>query len=194
MNDTSETSGTIYVARRVTPALLEELLPGAVSSSNHLKGSPSNMISRIYEAAASAGVSVSNALSGLLSLGGNRAIKSYAVDKTRGGQTNLFGSYLICMDAGKITVVDGKGFLAPPKNGDLFVVADFVGLPIARLSGSIGTSSFSVLSHNGQSTLGEYAIDLWVDAGTDDLRASADKTSLMEMEGRVGRFLRSFAR
>ena len=192
MNDSTDMSGTIFVARRVTPALLEDLMPGAVSSSDHVNGLPSNMITRIYEAAASAGVSVSNALSGLLSLGGNRAIKSYAVDKARGGQTNLFGSYLICMDANKITVVDGKGFLAPPKNGDLFVVADFVGLPIARLSGSIGASAFSVLSHNGQSTLGEYAIDLWVDAGTDDLRVSADRTSLLEMERRVGSFLKAF--
>ena len=92
MNESTDMRGTIFVARRVTPALLEDLMPGAGSSSDHVNGVPSNMITRIYEAAASAGVSVSNALSGLLSLGGNRAIKSYAADKARGGQTNLFGS------------------------------------------------------------------------------------------------------
>lgn len=192
MTDTSETREAIYVARRVTPALLEELMPGAGSSSNQVNGSPANMIARIYEAAASAGVSLSNAFGGLLSLGGARGNKSYAIDKRRGVHANLFGSYLICMDTDKITIIDGKGFLAPPKTGELFVVADFVGLPIARLSGSIGGSDFSVLSHNGQSTSGEYAIDLWVDAGTDDVRTSADKMSLLEMESRVGRFLRSF--
>lgn len=194
MNNPGHTGNEIFVARRVTRALLEELIPGSTSVADVKATSPSSVITKIYEAAKFAGVSISNALGGVLSFGGDRSIKSYNADKKRGGRTNLFGSYLVCLQNDKITIIDGKGFLAPPKDGELFIIADFVGLPIARINGSIGSSSFSVLSQSGQSKSGEYAIDLWIDGGSDEARLAADRTSMLGIESRVGRFLNALMR
>lgn len=185
MNQEQKQMPTRYFARRLTNDLIKELVPTSTFNSPEEKATG---LKAIWEGASSIGVGLKSLLHGALFSKKQAAINSYPKGSRGPSFPNIYGYFVVVQDKGRIRVFNDPGLIAPPKDSEIFLIADLVGLSIARILGTANQSAFSVDASPGQKSAGEFAIDLWLDPG----ELKADGAISKEAEERLGRFLQSF--
>lgn len=185
MNQEQKQMPTRYFARRLTNDLIKELVPTSTFNSPEDKATG---LKAIWEGASSIGVGLKSLLHGALFSKKQAAINSYPKGSRGPLFPNIYGYFVVVQDKGRIRAFNDPGLIAPPKDSEIFLIADLVGLSIARILGTANQSAFSVEASPGQKSAGEFAIDLWLDPG----ELKADGAISKEAEERLGRFLQSF--
>jgi hypothetical protein len=174
-NDTKQ----MYFARKLTPEVLAELFPDHKFEKND---SSASRLQKVKEGAASASSGFSGFIHALLFSEKPKQTKNELKFP------NLYGYFIVVKEDNKLRVFSSAVSAQYPKNAELYLVADLVGLPIARITGKHKPNSFSPVSGPGQSADGEYAIDLWLDPGN----LAKDGTVSDEVSERIGRFIQHY--
>jgi hypothetical protein len=110
-----------------------------------------------------------------------------------------YGCFLVEEYAGTVTVVRDPGRHQGRKGATLYVIADLVGLPFARVEGQVAATPVSAGGRPGSHGDGTYLVDLWLDPGTGKPPAKGKAGEVpdhaaMTPEERIGTFLRVFMR
>lgn len=181
---TSNLDNKRYFARRVTKELIASLAPAteypAAQDSSGFWGLASK-IGDVFK----------DLLGGALNKEKPESISSYQGSKAGATLQNPFGFFLVVNHNGRITVVTDPGKYAPAADAEVFLVADLVGLPLARITGEIQKSFLDTTP--GEFVASQYAMNLWLDPSV----TAWVQTELTEEESRqaaerVGRFLTNF--
>lgn len=110
--------------------------------------------------------------------------KSSTTPRGKLAHPHLAGTFLIIQRGGQIELHRNAGAAKVDSSATVYIVADLTGMPIARITGTVGASDFSAVQEPGLSTAGKYAIDLWLDPGQGGGRAAGQQDC-----DRIGRFL-----
>jgi hypothetical protein len=178
MNDT-EDAPTQYFVRKLTRELATDLVGDAPERDDAETG-----WDRFLAGASQIGVAIKEVVGGALFGTKPKPARQY---RSGGGGTvtrNLYGYFLLVEKNGKVEICRDPDTYTFPRSANVYIVADLVGMPIARLTGKARQSSMSVVSSLGQRTDAEYIIDLWLDPGDGEHR---DLTQ--DAAERLGRFL-----
>lgn len=173
-----------YYVRRVTKELIASLLPAnEYPAAQELSG--------FWRFAAKIGDAFKDLLGGALSKDKPDGISKYSGAKAGSKIQTLYGYFIVVIFQGKIQVFTDPGRIAPPVGAEVFLVADLVGLPLARVTGQIEKSFLDTTP--GETSQVQYAINLWLDPGlsawsTTDLSEQEER----EAQQRIGRFLQTF--
>lgn len=174
-----------YFARKLTPEVIAELFPDFKFDKD---ASSASRLQKVKEGTSSVTSGISSFLHSLLFSEKPKANSQQSGGKVGPKFPNLYGYYLVVKDSDGIKVFNSAAAAQYPKNADLFLIADLVGLPIARILGKHKPDRLSPASGPGQATDGEYAIDLWLDPGT----PAKDGAVSSEVSDRIGRFIQNF--
>ena len=181
---TSNLDNKRYFVRRVTKELIASLVP--VSEYPTAQDN-----SGFWGLATKIGDVFKDLLGGALNKEKPESISSYQGSKSGATLQNPYGYFLVVNHHGRITVITDPGKYAPAADAEVFLVADLVGLPIARITGDIG-DSFSKPS-TGEFVASQYAINLWIDpAVTAWVQTELTSEESRQAAERVGRFLTNF--
>jgi hypothetical protein len=173
-----------FFARRVTKELIASLVPASVHPAAQDNAGFWGLASKIGDV-------FKDLLGGALSKEKPENISSYQGSKVGASIQNPFGFFLVVNHQGRITVITDPGKYAPAADAEVFLVADLVGLPIARITGDIG-DSFSNPSA-GEFKASQYVINLWIDpAVTAWVDTALSPEESHQAAQRVGRCLEHF--
>jgi hypothetical protein len=178
MNDTEE-APTLYFARKLTRELAADLVGDAPERDNSDTG-----WDRFLAGVGEIGVAIKEVVGGALFGTKPKYSRQYRSNGVGTVTRNLYGYFLLVEKNGKVEICRDPDTYTFPKNANVYIVADLVGMPLARLTGKARQSNMSVVSILGQRTDAEYIIDLWLDPGEGERRE-------LEADGaeRLGRFL-----
>ena len=184
-----------FFVRRLTPALIDSLSPKGVSEGTAKSQTDGSAWDSLKDAAKKIGVGILDVFK--VAMFDKRPDSSkYPKSVKVGSVPNLYGYFLVTIDQGKIEVITDAGKYSPPKGAEIFLIADLVGLPIARLLGTVGQSELDDVL--GEVSNSNYAISLWLDPGVTswsnnptNTNTDKDERSKQDQE-RVGRFLQYF--
>ncbi len=181
---TSNLDNKRYFVRRVTKELIASMAPAA-----EYPTAQDN--SGFWGLAAKIGDVFKDLLGGALSKEKPESISSYQGSKSGATLQNPYGFFLIVNHQGRITVVTDPGKYAPAADAEVFLVADLVGLPLARISGDIQKSFLDTTP--GEFVASQYAINLWLDPSvTAWVETELTPEESRQAGERVGRFLTNF--
>lgn len=190
MNSDNQEIYTRYFVRRITKELIEQLVPRS-----HTTPQNDSVWGAIQDGAAKIGMGVMDVVRAAL------FIKKPDPDlypksvKSR-GFPNTYGFFIVSIHQGRVTVETDPATKTIPAGAEVFLVADLVGLPLARITGQIQKSIMD--TNPGQVSAANYAIDLWLDPGVTSWSSSPTnfESNLDERkkqdDQRVGRFIQSF--
>ena len=173
-----------YFARRVTKELIASLAPVSEYPSAQDNSGFWGLASKIGDV-------FKDLLGGALNKEKPASISSYQGSKVGATLQNPYGFFLVVNHQGRITVVTDPGKYAPAADAEVFLVADLVGLPIARITGDIQKSFLDTTP--GEFVASQYAINLWLDPSVTawvDTELSPEESR--QAAERVGRFLTNF--
>ncbi len=177
----------LYFIRRLSPDLAADLIGDPLESprpAQHDRNSETGW-DRLLAGAKQMGVGLKEVISGALFETKPKAARRYQPGSGNRAVRNLYGHYLLIeKPGGTIDICREPESYSFPRGCNVFIVADLVGMPIARFSGAVQASSMSVGGGIGQQTSGDYLIDLWLDPG--DGRGHELTNEARE---RLGRFL-----
>jgi hypothetical protein len=173
-----------FFARRVTKELIASLVPASEYPAAQDSAGFWGLASKIGDV-------FKDLLGGALGKEKPENISSYQGSKAGASLQNPFGFFLIVNHNGRITVITDPGKYAPAADAEVFLVADLVGLPIARISGELQKSFLDTTP--GEFAPSQYAINLWLDPGvTAWVNTTLDENESRQAAERVGRFLTNF--
>ena len=173
-----------FFARRVTKELIASLVPASEYPAAQDSAGFWGLASKIGDV-------FKDLLGGALGKEKPENISSYQGSKAGASLQNPFGFFLIVNHNGRITVITDPGKYAPAADAEVFLVADLVGLPIARISGELQKSFLDTTS--GEFVPSQYAINLWLDPGvTAWVNTTLDENESRQAAERIGRFLTNF--
>lgn len=131
------------------------------------------------------GLAIKDAIGSALFETTPRAARQYRAVSGGTVTRNLYGHFLIVEKPdGMLDICRDPERYTFPKGCTVYIVADLVGMPIARLQGSVRPTSMSVGNAPGFASDGEYLIDLWLDPGDGNGHELSD-----DARERLGRFL-----
>ena len=181
---TSNLDNKRYFVRRVTKELIASLAP----ASEYPAAQDS---SGFWGLASKIGDVFKDLLGGALNKEKPESISSYQGSKVGATLQNPFGFFLVVNHQGRITVVTDPGKYAPAADAEVFLVADLVGLPLARITGDIQKSFLDTTP--GEFVASQYAINLWLDPSvTAWVQTEITEEESRQAAERVGRFLTNF--
>ncbi len=181
---TSNLDNKRYFVRRVTKELIASLAP----ASEYPAAQDS---SGFWGLASKIGDVFKDLLGGALNKEKPESISSYQGSKAGATLQSPFGFFLVVNHQNKITVITDPGKYAPAADAEVFLVADLVGLPLARITGEIPRSTFD--SSPGEYVPPQYAINLWIDpAVTAWVNTEITEEESHQARQRVGLFLNKF--
>ncbi len=181
---TSNLDNKRYFVRRVTKELIASLAP----ASEYPAAQDS---SGFWGLASKIGDVFKDLLGGALNKEKPESISSYQGSKAGAALQNPFGFFLVVNHQGRITVVTDPGKYAPAADAEVFLVADLVGLPLARITGEIQKSFLDTTP--GEFVASQYAINLWLDPSvTAWVQTEITEEESRQAAERVGRFLTNF--
>ena len=189
MNSESQESYSRYFVRRVTKELIEQLVPGSKTSENN------STWGAIQEGAAKIGMGVMDVVRAALFIK-KPDINLYPKSIKNGSFPNTYGFFIVSINQGKVTVDTDPATKTIAAGSEIFLVADLVGLPLARITGQIEKSILDI--NPGQSSAANYAIDLWLDPGVTSWSSNPTNPESdfeerkKQNDQRVGRFIQSF--
>ena len=173
-----------FFARRVTKELIASLVPASEYPAAQDSAGFWGLASKIGDV-------FKDLLGGALGKEKPENISSYQGSKAGASLQNPFGFFLVVNHQGRITVITDPGKYAPAADAEVFLVADLVGLQIARISGESVKTSLDATP--GEFTPAQYAINLWLDPGvTAWVNTELDEHEGRQADQRVGRFLTNF--
>lgn len=180
-----EVAPTQYFVRRITPQLVADLIGDDAGDARERTESATGW-DRFLSGASQIGVALKEVIGGALFGSKPKSARDYRKRTSGGGTTtkNVCGYFLVVENGGKIEICRDPDNHTFPKGANVYIVADLVGMPIARLSGKAQTSAMSVVSTIGQRTDAQYIIDLWLDPGE-----GANNELDGDAAERLGRFL-----
>jgi len=187
MEKTSEVEYSPYYVRRLTPLLLKSLIPEFAAGANK----PEKSDESFWDFVKKAGVAIKDIFKAALFQKKDES-PATARKLKKGEIPNTYGYFLVSIHQGQIEVYTDPGVHTPSAGSELFLVADLVGLPLARISGGFEKNIFS--SAKGQSTSAHYAVDLWLDPGISswDQKTPSNLRLLQGQDKeRVGRFIQT---
>jgi hypothetical protein len=191
MSNTEDQTITRYVARRLNKKLLDSLMPPAsdIPTLTHaIVKEETTGLGAVWEGAVKIGVGIKTIFQNLLFDKKVKPINQYKKGSSGPAFANMYGYLMVVLDKGRVRAYKDPGLQAPPKEAEVFLVADLVGLSLARISGKVSTSQLSAGRATGQFDEGLYAIDLWLDPG----QTNTDGQLSPDAEERLGRFLQTF--
>lgn len=172
-----------YFVRRLTPELAADLVGPVLKETSDEK--PETGWDRFASGARQMGVAMKELIGGLLFETKPRVPRAPRATVGQVGVRNLYGHFLVIEKAtGELEICRDPDTYTFPKNANVYIVADLVGMPIARMRGVAVQTSLSVGAGSGQKTDAEYVIDLWLDPGD-----GANKALTDEARQRLGSFL-----
>jgi hypothetical protein len=184
-----------FVVRRLTSSLINSLCPRDSLGEPFKSSGEGTAWDSIKDAAKKIGVGIIDMFK--VAMVEKKPDATKYPKSVKGGRVpNLYGYFLVIIDQGKIDVVTDAGKYSPPKGAELFLVADLVGLPLARITGSIGRSEFDTSA--GEISDAQYAINMWLDPGVTSwskiptVNSTNKDDKLKQDQERVGRFLQHF--
>ena len=190
MNFDNQENYTRYFVRRITKELIEQLVP-----KTHTTPQSDSSWGAIQEGAAKIGLGVMDVVRAALFIKKPdpelypKSVKSQSFP-------NTYGFFIVSIHQGKVTVETDPATTKVPAGAEVFLVADLVGLPLARITGQIQKSIMD--TNQGQYSAANYAIDLWLDPGVTSWsstqtnpEANSDERK-KQNDQRVGRFIQSF--
>jgi hypothetical protein len=173
-----------FFARRVTKELIASLVPASEYPAAQDSAGFWGLASKIGDV-------FKDLLGGALGKEKPENISSYQGSKAGASLQNPFGFFLVVNHHGRITVITDPGKYAPAADAEVFLVADLVGLPIARISGELQKSFLDTTP--GEFAPSQYAINLWLDPGvTAWVNTTLDEHESRQAAERIGRFLTNF--
>ena len=173
-----------FFARRVTKELIASLVPASEYPAAQDSAGFWGLASKIGDV-------FKDLLGGALGKEKPENISSYQGSKAGASLQNPFGFFLIVNHNGRITVITDPGKYAPAADAEVFLVADLVGLPIARISGELQKSFLDTTP--GEFAPSQYAMNLWLDPGvTAWVNTALDENESRQAAERIGRFLTNF--
>lgn len=173
-----------FFARRVTKELIASLVPASEYPAAQDNAGFWGLASKIGDV-------FKDLLGGALGKEKPENISSYQGSKAGASLQNPFGFFLVVNHQGRITVITDPGKYAPAADAEVFLVADLVGLPIARISGELQKSFLDTTP--GEFAPSQYAINLWLDPGvTAWVNTALDENESRQAAERIGRFLTNF--
>ena len=189
MTTDNQEQASNYFVRRVTKQLLQELVPEGYVESRAVGSSDENGFDALWDGAQKIG-------RGLKEIFGGAVFHTKPKSFIKSGRKvpNIYGYFLVEIAGGKVTV--NTNFIKPTPGAEVFLVADLVGLPLARIEGQVEKSFLDAAP--GQFTAASYAVDMWLDPGltswsSQPTNPQEDKTQReREDDQRVGRFLQAF--
>ena len=176
-----------YCVRRLTTQLIKDLTPQNDEKVQKSDGKASSL----WDTAKNVGIAIKEIFRAALfqkapdTKSINRSLKKNEIP-------NTYGYFLVTITNGKIEVFAEPGAQAPSSGSEMYLVADLVGLPIARITGEFEKSLFSTAQ--GRLTSAHYAVDLWIDPGIsswDEKDKTNTKTLSVQDQERVGRFIQA---
>lgn len=181
---TSNPDNKRYFVRRVTKELIASLAPAS-----EYPAAQDN--SGFWGLATKIGDVFKDLLGGALNKEKPESISSYQGSKTGATLQNPYGYFLVVNHQGRISVITDPGKYAPAADAEVFLVADLVGLPLARITGEIQKSFLDTTP--GEFVASQYAINLWLDPSvTAWVQTELTPEESRQAAERVGRFLTNF--
>ncbi len=193
MNTQEENQSYIYYfARKLSKEILEEINPDAPS----LVDKPQNPVGESLASMATRfGSALRDILKNSLFSPRNKSTKGMSALSFK-DVPNIYGYFIVTMANGEITVLGSDGIEKIPSNAQVYIVADLINLPIARVDGELNIQG--ILPIHGRQTLTNYCIDLWLDPGFDPWDTTSSKNpdkvgeKVNAAKQRVGRFLQAY--
>lgn len=183
---------TRFFVRRITKELIECIAP---AKSYTTPKSSSEDPSNLWGAARELGIGILDLLKGILFLA-NPDRETYLKNHKSHAFPNVYGYFVVIVNKGEISVLTDPNSQVPKVGSEVFIVADLVGLPLARLTGDLAHTNLDPIY--GQVTATKYAIDLWLDPGVSAWHSgegngvTRSPTLSHQYKERVGRFLQVF--
>jgi hypothetical protein len=184
MSDSIDVQPTYFI-RRLTRELAADLVGDAPERAGASSDPEERGWDRLVASVRQAGVAISEVMGSVLFTRKPEGLRQF---RPRPGGTvtrNLYGHFLLVRKPdGALEICREVESYTFPKGSVVYIVADLVGMPIARISGVARNSATSIGAGTGQRTNGEYHIDLWLDPG----EGKGHELSVDARE-RLGRFL-----
>ena len=190
MNSENQENYTRYFVRRVTKELLAKLVPDPQS---HAKND--SAWGAIQDGASKIGVGIFDVLRAALFIK-NPDTSLYPKSLKSSTFPNTYGFFIVSIYQGKVTVYTDPATKTIQAGAEIFLVADLVGLPLARVTGGVEKSMMDVVP--GQISAASYAIDLWLDPGVSSWSNNpinsqgSTEEQKKQNDQRVGRFIQTF--
>jgi hypothetical protein len=192
-NTNSEASYIPYFVRKISSEVLREVVPDYVKE----QSDSSTVASSISELAQRMGAAFLDLLKGVLFV--LRAKNHDASNSPIKDIPNIYGYFMVALSNGEISILSQAGIAKTPGNSQVYIIADLIDSPIARIEGELLLQSH--FNKDGRQTLTSYSIDIWIDPGfnswntqqTNDLgKDSIGLQKTHEAKQRIGRFLQSY--
>lgn len=178
-----------FFARRVTERLVAEILPAGAAAFGDRPSVPYEVgFRRIWSGIADVGQGAVEVLSGVLARA-RGGVKAPLTGRVR--SLHSFGSFLVVVHGGTVRVYRGGKVPEPVKGAQVFIVADCVGVPLARLVGESRQSPVGVGPSHGQHQPGTYTIQLWLDPVFVDGKEGVSEVTPQSAQ-RIGTFIERF--
>jgi len=189
MTTDNQVQDSNYFVRRVTKKLLQDLVPDGYVEPQVIASANQTGFDTLWDGAKKIG-------RGIKEIFGGAVFSSKPKTFNQSGKKvpNIYGYFLVEITSSKIIV--NTDFVKPTPGAEVFLVADLVGLYLARIEGQVEKSFLDTAP--GQFTAASYAIDMWLDPGITSWSNQPTNPQVdnaqreREDQQRVGRFLQVF--